>query len=130
MLAPEQNWWKPMGRMEKTWLTVAFVWCVFLTIMMPLWYYYGKQNVPTETYRTTSTEFSAKVNAFVEKCKVGEETVNGVPLPVVEACDGNDIYHSAVGERAGISIAYLFHGFESRLFTSTCEHQFAGFAWL
>lgn len=92
MLAPEQNWWKPMGRMEKTWLTVAFVWCVFLTIMMPLWYYYGKQNVPTETYRTTSTEFSAKVNAFVEKCKVGEETVNAVTLPVVEACDGNDVY--------------------------------------
>jgi len=34
MLAPEKNWWKPMGRMEKSWLTVAFVWCVFLTVMM------------------------------------------------------------------------------------------------
>jgi cytochrome c oxidase subunit 2 len=92
MLAPEQNWWKPMGRMEKTWLTVAFVWCVFLTLMMPLWYYFGKQNVPTESYRTTPAAFDAKVTAFVEKCKVGEDSINGVTLPVVEACDGKDIY--------------------------------------
>ena len=66
MLAPEKIWWKPMGRMEKTWLTVAFVWCVFLTVMMPLWYFMGKQNVPTETYRTTPAEFAAEVNAFVQ----------------------------------------------------------------
>ena len=39
MLAPERVWWKPFGRPEKTWLTVAFVWCVFLTLMMPLWYF-------------------------------------------------------------------------------------------
>ena len=90
MLAPERIWWKPMGRMEKTWLTVALVWCIFLTIMMPLWYYFGKQNVPAESYRTSPTAFDAKVTAFVEKCKVGEDIVNGVSLPVVEACDGND----------------------------------------
>jgi cytochrome c oxidase subunit 2 len=92
MLAPEKNWWKPLGRMERTWLTVAFVWCVLLTIMMPLWYYMGNQNVPTETYRTTPAAYDTKVNAFVEKCKVGEETVNGVAYPVVEACDGKDVY--------------------------------------
>jgi len=63
MLAPEKNWWKPMGRMEKSWLTVAFVWCVFLTVMMPLWYFYGKQNVPTETYRISPADYGAKVNA-------------------------------------------------------------------
>ncbi len=88
MLAPEKLWWKPMGRMEKTWLTVAFVWCVFLTLMMPLWYFFGKQNVPTETYRVTREQYAAQVNTFVDQYKVGEE--NGVP--VVAPPPGSDVY--------------------------------------
>ncbi len=92
MLAPERTWWKPLGRLEKTWLTVAFVWCIFLTLMMPLWYFMGKQNVPTETYRISGADFTAKVNAFVEQYKVGEETINGVTLPVVAPPPGADVY--------------------------------------
>lgn len=88
MLAPERTWWKPFGRVEKTWFTVALVWCIFLTIMMPLWYFMGKQNVPTETYRVTREEFSEKVNAFVEQYKIGEE--NGIP--VVAPPPGSDVY--------------------------------------
>lgn len=122
MLAPEQNWWKPMGRMEKTWLTVAFVWCVFLTLMMPLWYYFGKQNVPTETYRTSPTAFSEKVNAFVEKCKVGEDSVNGVKLPVVAACDGNDVYLRA-STWQWYPILQLEKGKEYRLHISSMDLQ-------
>lgn len=77
-----------MGRMEKTWLTVAFVWCVFLTLMMPLWYFFGKQNVPTETYRVTREQYAAQVNTFVDQYKVGEE--NGVP--VVAPPPDSDVY--------------------------------------
>ncbi len=88
MLAPEILWWKPLGRMEKTWLTVAFVWCVFLTVMMPLWYFYGKQNVPTETYRVTREQFATKVNEFVTQYQVGDE--NGIP--VVAPLPGSDVY--------------------------------------
>ncbi|MDO8754363.1 MAG: hypothetical protein Q7J80_10755 [Anaerolineales bacterium] len=88
MLAPEKLWWKPFGRMEKTWLTVAFVWCVFLTLMMPLWYFYGKQNVPTETYRVTREQYAAKVNEFVAQYQVGDE--NGIP--VVAPPPGSDVY--------------------------------------
>jgi cytochrome c oxidase subunit 2 len=88
MLAPEKLWWKPMGRMEKTWLTVAFVWCVFLTLMMPLWYFFGKQNVPTETYRVTREQYAAQVNAFVDQYKVGDE--NGIPI--VAPPPGSDVY--------------------------------------
>ncbi len=88
MLAPEKLWWKPLGRMEKTWLTVAFVWCVFLTVMMPLWYFYGKQNVPTETYRVTREQFATKVNEFVTQYQVGDE--NGIP--VVAPLPGSDVY--------------------------------------
>ncbi len=88
MLAPEKIWWKPFGRMEKNWLTVAFVWCVFLTVMMPLWYFYGKQNVPTETYRVTREQYAAKVNEFVTQYQVGDE--NGIP--VVAPPPGSDVF--------------------------------------
>ena len=88
MLAPERIWWKPFGRLEKTWLTVALVWCVFLTLMMPLWYFMGKQNVPTETYRVTKEQFTAKLNEFVAAYQVGEE--NGIP--VVAPPPGSDVY--------------------------------------
>jgi len=88
MLAPERTWWKPMGRLERTWLTVAFVWCVFLTLMMPLWYFLGKQNVPTESYRVTREQYAEKVNAFVAQYQVGEE--NGIP--VVAPPPGSDVY--------------------------------------
>jgi cytochrome c oxidase subunit 2 len=114
-----------MGRLEKTWLTVAFVWCVFLTVMMPLWYFMGKQNVPTETYRISAADFTAKVNAFVDQYKVGEETINGVTLPVAAPPPGSDVYLRAstwqwypilqleVGEtyRLHISSMDLQHGF-------------------
>jgi cytochrome c oxidase subunit 2 len=88
MLAPERVWWKPFGRPEKTWLTVAFVWCVFLTLMMPLWYFMGKQNVPTETYRVTKEQYTAKVNEMVAAYQVGEE--NGIPVVAPPA--GADVY--------------------------------------
>ncbi len=94
MLAPDRNWWKPLGRLEKTWLTVAFVWCVFLTAMMPLWYFMGKQNVPTETYRTTPANYGAKVNAFVEQYQIGTDEATG--MPIVSAPPGSDLYLRAM----------------------------------
>jgi cytochrome c oxidase subunit 2 len=78
--------------MEKSWLLVAFIWCVFLTAMMPIWYFYGKQNVPTETYRTTPTDYDAKVKAFVTQYQIGEQ--NGVPI--VAAPPGSDVYLRAM----------------------------------
>ena len=120
MLAPERIWWKPMGRLEKTWLTVAFVWCVLLTLMMPLWYYMGHQNVPAETYRTTRDEYSAKVDAFVEQYKVGEEDVNGIKLPVVSAPPGSDIYLRASAWQ-WYPILQLEQGKEYRLHISSMD---------
>lgn len=89
MLAPEKIWWKPLGRLEKNWLTIAFAWCLMLTAMMPLWYYFGRQNVPATTYRTTPQEFKAKVDAFVAEYQVDEQVINGVPIPVVDAPAGD-----------------------------------------
>jgi len=87
MLAPPRNWWKPLGRLERNWLLVAFIWCVIMTAMMPLWYFFGRQNVPATTYRVVPDGFVEEVNAFVEEYQVGEER----GLPVVAPPPG-DIY--------------------------------------
>jgi cytochrome c oxidase subunit 2 len=118
MLAPERTWWKPMGRLEKTWLTVALVWCIFLTIMMPLWYYMGNQNVPTETYRVSSQEYAAMVNDFVAKYQVGEE--NGIPI--VAAPPGSDVYLRA-STWQWYPILQLEKGREYRLHISSMDLQ-------
>lgn len=88
MLAPERIWWKPLHRYERSWVIVAFVWCITLTVMMPLWFYLGHQNVPATTFRVTPQEFEAQVNAFVEQYRV--DTVAG--LPVVAPPPDSDIY--------------------------------------
>ncbi|HAX71551.1 MAG TPA: hypothetical protein PK152_01310 [Anaerolineales bacterium] len=120
MLAPEKNWWKPMGRMEKSWLTVAFVWCVFLTVMMPLWYFYGKQNVPTETYRISPADYGAKVNAFVEQYTVGKDEASGIPI--VAAPPGSDVYIRA-STWQWYPILQLEKGEEYRLHISSMDLQ-------
>jgi cytochrome c oxidase subunit 2 len=126
MLAPEKIWWKPLGRMEKTWLTVAFVWCVFLTLMMPLWYYMGKQNVPTETYRVTTAQYGDLVNKFVEKYKVGDYTFRvgdgEVTLPLVEPPANGDAYLRA-GSWQWYPVLQLKKGETYRLHISSMDFQ-------
>jgi cytochrome c oxidase subunit 2 len=87
VISPPRIWWKPLGRLERTWLIIAFVWCVFLTAMMPLWYFMGRQNVPATTYRVTPAQFQALTDTFAQAHKVGEER----GIPVVEAPPG-DVY--------------------------------------
>ena len=42
----ERLWWKtPMDREEAIWVTIAFVWCLFMFFMMPYWHVFGKQNL-------------------------------------------------------------------------------------
>lgn len=88
MLAPQRIWWKPLDRYEKSWLTVAFVWCLVLTAMMPIWFYMGHQNVPTETYRVTAEQYTQLVMDSITQHQVGDQ--NGIPI--VEAPPGSDIY--------------------------------------
>jgi cytochrome c oxidase subunit 2 len=88
IVSPKGIWWKPAGRQEKMWVTIAFVWCLVLFAMMPLWHLRGGQNPTGIRSRVTPEEFVARVNRFVEEHKVGEE--NG--QPVVEAPPGSDIY--------------------------------------
>jgi len=78
MLAPPRIWWKPLDRLERSWLLIAFVWCLVLTAMMPLWLFLGRQNVPATTYRVTPAQYQAMVTEFAEQYQV--DTENGVPV--------------------------------------------------
>jgi len=87
MLAPPKIWWRKLGRLEKNWLLIAFIWCLLLTAMMPLWFFYGKQNVPIETYRVTKADFEVMTQDFAAQYQVSEE--QGIP---VVAPPPGDIY--------------------------------------
>ncbi len=88
MFVPEKIWWHKFGRYEKNWLIIAFIWCLLLTAMMPLWFLYGRQNVPTTTFRTTPAEFQQRVDDFVLAHQVGVE--NNIPIVAPEP--GGDAY--------------------------------------
>lgn len=118
MLAPSRVWWKPLGRLEKSWMIAAFVWCIFMTIMMPLWFVYGRQNVPAETYRVTAEAFNQKVNDFVGQHQIGEE--NGVP--VVAPPPGSDVYLRA-SQFQWYPILQLEQGETYRLHLSSTDVQ-------
>lgn len=118
MLAPERIWWKPLHRYEKSWLIVAFVFCVFLTVMMPLWYITGRQNVPTETYRVTPEQFMQRTEAFTQQYKVSD--INGIP--VVAPPPNSDVY--MIGRRwQWYPIIQLQKGQRYRLHLSSLDLQ-------
>ncbi len=85
MVAPPRVWWKPLDRLERSWLILAFVWCLFLTAMMPLWLFLGRQNVPATSYRVAPADFQQMVTEFVEQNQVGAEK----GIPVVEPPPGD-----------------------------------------
>lgn len=87
MIAPPQEWWKPLGRLERYWARIALLWCVVLTIAMLVWHALGRQQVPTAAYRVPPQVFRKQVEDFVRRYQVGEEK----GIPVVEPPPG-DIY--------------------------------------
>ncbi len=85
----ERIWWnEPVGKQELVWIGIALVWCLIMFFMMPYWHIYGKQNLSNEAYQTTPQQFQTKVDAMVEKYKVGEEA----GIPIVRPPAGSDVY--------------------------------------
>ncbi len=89
--SPQGVWWKPVHRSEKIWFTIAFLWCMVLFAMMPLWHLKGGQNPSGIRTRVAPADYRARVEEFVQTYQVGEES----GIPVVEAPPGSDIYLQA-----------------------------------
>lgn len=88
VVAPKGNWWVPAAKQEKTWVLIAFIWCMILFAMMPLWHIKGGQNPSGIRSRVEAQAYQQRVERFVNDYKVGEE--NG--YPVVAPPAGSDVY--------------------------------------
>ncbi len=86
--SPTGVWWKPANKQEKLWISIAFMWCLVLFAMMPLWHIKGGQNPSGIRAKVEPIEFAKRVGRFIEDYKVGED--NG--YPVVEPPPGSDVY--------------------------------------
>jgi cytochrome c oxidase subunit II len=76
----ERLWYKhPIDRVEGTWIAIALTWHIW-----------GKQNLSTETYRTTPDKFMARTQAMVDRYTVRTETDE--KTPVVAPPVGSDVY--------------------------------------
>lgn len=87
----DRLWYKhPIDRVEGTWIAIALIWCIILFAMMTGWHIWGKQNLSTETYRTTPAQFMKKTQAMVDQYTVRTETDE--KIPVVAPPVGSDVY--------------------------------------
>ena len=85
---PPKNWFKAPTGHERVWLGMAIVWCLIMSLMMPLWHFKGKQNSTGEAYIVEPQDFLERTEQFVEANKVG--TKEG--RPVAEPPPGGDAY--------------------------------------
>jgi len=89
IVSPKGIWWNvPAGQGEKRWITVAFIWCMILFAMMPLWHFKGGQNPSGIRAKVEPQKYSERVEKFVADYKVGEEK----GYPVVAPPPGSDVY--------------------------------------
>jgi cytochrome c oxidase subunit 2 len=88
IVSPQGVWWKPAGKQEKLWVTIAFIWCLVLFAMMPFWHLKGGQNPSGIRGRVNPAAYLDRVNRFVTEYKTGEE--NGVPI--VTPPPGAEVY--------------------------------------
>jgi cytochrome c oxidase subunit 2 len=110
--SPDRNWWNaPVGLDEIIWITIAFIWGIFMTFMMVYWYYAGEQNQTGESFRISADAFEAKMEQMIEKYQVGEQ--HG--FPVVAVPEGGDVYIQAnqfsfpVIPKLKVGKTYRFH---------------------
>jgi cytochrome c oxidase subunit 2 len=88
LAAPERVWWKPLGKEEKIWVSLALLWALVMFVMMIVWSAVGRQDTPVETYKASAAQFEAAANQFIQQYQVGTEG----GMPVVRPPEGSDIY--------------------------------------
>jgi len=91
MHPPPPDWFQRPHGAERLWVGLALAWCMVMTVAMPYWHFYGKQNSTGESYRVTPQAFGERVQNFIAAHQVGD--LNGIP--VVEPPPGGDAYLQA-----------------------------------
>jgi hypothetical protein len=130
--SPPQGWLQAPKGPERLWIGLALTWCIVMSLAMPYWHFYGKQNSSGESYRVSTTDFGARVRQFAEANKVGEEA----GVPIAEIPPGGDGYLLArmwsfyPEEGADLPPAHLVDGSSTRFLAPTAEHELPGAAGL
>ncbi|MEK7690316.1 MAG: hypothetical protein AAB425_04775, partial [Bdellovibrionota bacterium] len=78
VVSPQGVWWRPAHGREKIRVNVAFIWCMILFAMMPLWHMKGGQNPSGVRGKVTPLAFQERVTRFISDYKVGDE--RGIPI--------------------------------------------------
>ncbi len=116
--SPPADWFKAPTGNERLWVGLALTWCIIMSLAMPYWHFYGKQNSSGESYKVSVADYGTRVRQFVESNTVGEQ--NGVPI--VEIPPGGDGYLLA-RMWAFYPIIKLKKGQEYRLHISSSDLQ-------
>lgn len=82
------DWWQPVGAQEKFWIILAFIWCMILFAMMPLWHFKGGQNPSGIRAKVTPQEFRERTLRFQKEYSIGREK----GFHIVEPPPGSHIY--------------------------------------
>ena len=90
--SPRGNWWKPAHKSERTWVAIAFGWCMVLFAMMPLWQVKGGQNPSGIRRRVEPAAFFARTQEFIKQYQIGDDR----GMPIVAPPPGSDIYLTAM----------------------------------
>lgn len=86
--SPRGVWWRPAHKAEKTWVAIAFGWCMILFAMMPLWHMKGNQNPSGIRRRVEPAAFYRRTQEFITQYKVGEDR----GMPIVAPPPGSEVY--------------------------------------
>lgn len=87
----DRIWWRhPIEKAELIWISIVIVWGIILTLMMPIWHIYGKQNLSSEAYRITAKDFLTRTQEMVDQYTVRTEGAR--QFPVVKPPIGADVY--------------------------------------
>jgi cytochrome c oxidase subunit 2 len=90
--SPKGTWWKPAHKSERTWVAIAFGWCMVLFAMMPLWQVKGGQNPSGIRRRVEPAAFFARTQEFIKQYQIGDDR----GMPIVAPPPGSDIYLTAM----------------------------------
>jgi len=90
--SPKGIWWKPAHKSERTWVAIAFGWCMVLFAMMPLWQFKGGQNPSGIRRRTNPTAYYTRTQEFIKQYQIGDDR----GMPIVAPPPGSDIYLTAM----------------------------------
>ena len=90
--SPRGTWWKPAHKSERTWVAIAFGWCMVLFAMMPLWQVKGGQNPSGIRRKVEPAAFYARTQEFITQYQIGDDR----GMPIVAPPPGSDIYLTAM----------------------------------